>query len=129
MPSPPHPERQKEEVGRRLRALREALDLEGATFAASIGVAKNTYSHWETGRNLPDIYAMGRVWDQYGVDLNYIFLGRTGTLPADLRVKVAEALNELADYTTSDLAERQSARDAAPTKRGHGRPRKTITAS
>jgi DNA-binding XRE family transcriptional regulator len=91
-PSTPH-DRTPEAVGYRLRILRAALDdIAAKDVCAAINVATNTYSQWEKGRSLPDLLAMTRLWDHFGADLNYIYLGRTDTLPFELAMKIREKL-------------------------------------
>lgn len=91
-PATPH-DRKPEAVGYRLRVLRAALDdIAAKDVCAAINVAPNTYSQWEKGRSLPDLLAMTRLWDRFGADLNYIYLGRTDTLAFDLAMKIREKL-------------------------------------
>lgn len=90
--SPPHPERSKEMVGFRLRTLREALKLSAKDMCAAVTVEQNTWSQWENGKRLADLTAMSRLWDRFGATLEYIYLGRTETLPFELAMKVREKL-------------------------------------
>lgn len=41
---------------------------------------------------MADLAAMSRVWDVTGADLNYIFLGRTDTMPHELAMTVRALL-------------------------------------
>lgn len=86
--------RDKEEVGARLRGLREALGQSAKDFATSLGVAQNTWSQWETGKRMADLIAMSRVWEMTGATLDYIYLGRTDTLPLDLAQRLRAGMNQ-----------------------------------
>lgn len=88
----PHPERAPEEVGRRLRTLREALGLSAKAMCEALTVAPNTWSQWESGKRMADLSAMSRLWDHFGATLEYTYLGRTDTLPFELAMKVRERL-------------------------------------
>lgn len=80
------------EVGRRLVALRKALDLKAKDMCGQVNVEANTWSQWEKGKRLAPVDAMMRVADVYGADLNYIYMGSTSSMPHELAVKVREQL-------------------------------------
>lgn len=53
------------EIGKRLKKLRENLDLTQRVFASNCGMAQTTYSHYETGLNLittMNAYAICKVY-------------------------------------------------------------------
>lgn len=78
----------KREVGARLAATRHALELDAKTLCQQIVVAQNTYSQWETGKNLPDLTAMNRFGARYGVTLDWIYRGDLKGLPHFLAAKL-----------------------------------------
>lgn len=79
----------------RLIALREALGLSSGDFADSIGIDRSSYSKIEKAKKpiLPP--TANRIWKLYGVDMNYIYLGRIDTLPAHLSSKITKKLTAL----------------------------------
>jgi transcriptional regulator with XRE-family HTH domain len=111
----PHPERSKEAVGRRLVAAREALGLKAKQLCAELNVAENTWNQWEKGKRMADLLAMARLWDRHGIDLNFIFMGRTDQLPYDLAIKIVQPLDEPSASRRDDIAAAQS-KKAEPKK-------------
>ena len=76
----------------RLIALREALKLSKADFADSIGIDRSSYSKIEKA-NKPILPPTAhKIFQQYGVDMNYIYLGRLDTLPAHLSASITKNL-------------------------------------
>ncbi|HBT37592.1 MAG TPA: XRE family transcriptional regulator, partial [Hyphomonas sp.] len=72
----------------RLIAVREALGLNKAEFADRIGIDRSSYTKIEKAEKplLPQ-FAF-RIWELWGVDMNYIYLGRLDNLPGHLSEKV-----------------------------------------
>ena len=80
-------------VARRLIALREALGLGKGEFADMIGIDRSSYTKIEKGlKPLLPQYAF-RIWQLYGVDMNYIYLGQVGGLPNRLSSNVTTHLH------------------------------------
>lgn len=75
-------------VARRLAAAREALGLSKAEFADTIGIDRSSYTKIEKGLKplLPPTAVL--IFQLYGVDLNYLYLGQLGGLPSNLSSKV-----------------------------------------
>jgi transcriptional regulator with XRE-family HTH domain len=71
-------------VGGRLRSMRKMLGLKSAQMCDILGIARNTYSQWESGVNLPDVRAMVDLCDRFGVTLDYIYRGDKSGLPLRL---------------------------------------------
>lgn len=88
MPRAPRTDLYKKEVGERLTATRHALELEAKALCEQIVVAQNTYSQWETGKNLPDMTAMVRLSKRYGITLDWIYQGDPKGLPHFLASKL-----------------------------------------
>lgn len=65
-----------EMVSPRLALVREALGLSKAEFADAIGLDRSSYTKVEKAEKplLPHIAF--KIWELYGVDMNYIYLGR-----------------------------------------------------
>lgn len=81
-------------VARRLAALRTALDLSRAEFADMLGVDRSSYTKIENGAKPLLPYAAYRIYELFGVDMNYVYLGQVGGVPADLSKKLMTALSE-----------------------------------
>lgn len=80
-------------IARRLTAVREALGMSKSELADALGIDRSSYSKIEKGAKpmLPkDAY---RLWQLFGVDLNYVYLGQVRGLPAELSSKVTTHLN------------------------------------
>lgn len=79
-----------EEIGKRLKALREAHDLNSAELAARLDVQRTYWSRWETGkRPIPPDIAF-RLTTIFPVDLDYIYLGDLRQVPVELQTKLEE---------------------------------------
>lgn len=70
-------------AGRRLRAVREALNIGQAAFGHILGVERTTLANWEAGR-LPDVRAMVRLWQKLGVPLEWIYGGALRGVPYEV---------------------------------------------
>ena len=80
-------------VARRLIALRAALGVGKGEFADIIGIDRSSYTKIEKGAKplLPQ-YAF-RIWQLYGVDMNYLYLGQVGGVPLKLSSAVTTHLH------------------------------------
>ena len=77
----PRPSEHLEIIGHRLRAARMALDYSSGEFAASIDVASNTYSQWESGARLLDTLAAVRLCETHKLSMDWFYRGDAFTLP------------------------------------------------
>ncbi len=60
-------------VGKKLRMLRQQSKLSQQQFAMKYGVSCQAVSKWETARNLPDIWILKKICEDYNVALDYFF--------------------------------------------------------
>ena len=70
--------RSPEQIGRRLRQLREAMNYGGrqqARFAKEMGLEPPLYNHYETGRRPITMTSALRISDRTGVPLDWILKG------------------------------------------------------
>lgn len=72
----------------RLAAIRTALGLSKAEFADRIGIDRSSYTKIENGSKPILRPLAARIWQLYGIDLNFIYLGQVGGLPSNLSSKV-----------------------------------------
>jgi transcriptional regulator with XRE-family HTH domain len=78
-------------VGRRLRACREAVDLDQPDFA-QWGIERTRLSQWENGRRAPNAFSLIPFCERFGISLDYIFRGDPRALPHGLYGKIMEKL-------------------------------------
>lgn len=78
-------------IGARMAFIRSVFALSQNEIAAVADVKKANVSHWENGRARPTIAQASKIADRLGLTLDYIFLGRSQTLPYAVAVKLAEA--------------------------------------
>lgn len=79
-----------EQIGRRLRLLREAIGKEKAEMADLLGMERTYWSRFEGGkRPITDAFAALLV-ERFGVTLDFLILGRWDKLPFDLASKMRE---------------------------------------
>jgi len=80
-------------VGPRVKAVRLALGLSGHEFSEMIGIDASSLSKIEHGKKPLLPYTAYKIFECYGVDMNFIYLGQVGGLPLDLSKKVISHLN------------------------------------
>ncbi len=56
----------------RIRDLREDMDLRQSDLAEKTGIDQRTISNYETGKTLPDAYALIQLADFFGVSIDYL---------------------------------------------------------
>ncbi|MBQ8374366.1 MAG: helix-turn-helix transcriptional regulator [Clostridia bacterium] len=56
----------------RIRDLREDMDLRQSDLAEKTGIDQRTISNYETGKTLPDAYALIKLADFFGVSIDYL---------------------------------------------------------
>lgn len=81
-------------VANRLIKLREAMGLSKAEFSDRIGIDRSSYTKIEKGEKpiLPkDAQHIFALW---GVDMNYIYLGRVDGLPSHLSAIITRNLTD-----------------------------------
>jgi transcriptional regulator with XRE-family HTH domain len=83
-------------IAERLRMTREALGIKKQKeFAERADISPNTYNQWEKGRVYPDLQYVIRLRDEYGLTLDWIYLGDPSGLPYRIaRLLKQEALQE-----------------------------------
>lgn len=76
------------DVGVRLKAAREALELSAAELCRRAKIPPNNYGNWEGGFARPSVDAAQKLADQLGVTLDYIYKGDMRGLPYSLTSKM-----------------------------------------
>ena len=61
-----------ENMGRRIRDLREDMDLTQTAVAKITGIDQKTLSNYETGKTNPDSYAIIKLAEFFGVTTDYL---------------------------------------------------------
>jgi transcriptional regulator with XRE-family HTH domain len=80
--APNNHHRSLEAIAERLRMTREALGVrKQKDFAERAQISPNTYNQWEKGRVYPDLQYAIRLCDEYGITLDWIYLGDPSGLP------------------------------------------------
>lgn len=79
-------------VGERLRRLRVAAGYSSQVeYAEALQISPQRYNHWERGRRLPDLWAIGRIISMTGATADWIFFGNQASMPIDLMRRVQAA--------------------------------------
>lgn len=87
----------------RIKDLREDRDMRQSDLARETGIDQRTISNYETGRTVPDAYALVRLADFFDVSIDYL-VGRTEQdLSAQMKRvklidKIKDELEELKRY-------------------------------
>lgn len=71
-------------IGRRLVALRGALGLTLTEVCKITGIAKNTWSQWESGKQRPQLDFAITICHHSGVTLDWLYFGDPSGLPVRL---------------------------------------------
>ena len=83
-----------EQVGARLRVMREALGLRASEISDQIGMNRAYWSRFENGKRVLTLDMAYKICKAYPVTLDYLFLGRVHSLRADIASKILPLLNE-----------------------------------
>lgn len=79
---------QKEEIGKRLSATRQALNLDQGAFAKKAGLAPNTYNQYEKGERVPKVEQAISLCETYNITLDWIYRGDPSGLNYDVALKI-----------------------------------------
>ncbi len=80
-------------VGRRLEALRHALNLSRKDFSDSFGLDPSSYTKTAGGEKQLRSEAAYAIAERWGVTMDYLFRGRLAELPEHLRESILKHLN------------------------------------
>lgn len=69
------------EIGNRLKAARLALGLSQKDLYDALGVKAAAWSHWESGKRMPDPVVMFDLYERHGITLEWIYGGDPKGLP------------------------------------------------
>lgn len=72
----------KKEIGKKLKDLRDSLNLSQLKFADKCGISQTTYSHYETGLNLITTMNAYAICKTYNVSMDWL-VGRTKNTKID----------------------------------------------
>lgn len=78
-------------IGERLVLTRMALEMAPGAFATSAGIAKSTYSQYETGERTPSLPYALKLCERYELTLDWIYRGD----PSGLKYALAEQIIKL----------------------------------
>lgn len=81
-------------------------------FAERLGVHRNSVVGWEAGKRLPDGESLVRMSEEFGADVAYILMGRTGGVAPALRPDEEQLL---AHYRAAHSDARERIRQIAAT--------------
>ena len=79
-------------VSRRLEALRDALGMNKAEFADLIEIDRSSYTKIEKGDKPLLPRQAFKIYERFGVDMNYIYLGQIGGVPQRLSSALTSSL-------------------------------------
>ena len=112
-----------EQIGKRLRALREGVRLTQVNMAEILGVQQSRINRFETGRSTPPPEVFIKYADYFNVSMDYLYC------------RTDEPRGKLYDYQPQALKDKtEQNRDlspikatcSAPTAPGHTRPQEAI---
>lgn len=86
-----------EQIGYRLRLLREALGLGKAEMADLLGIERTYWSRFEGGKRAITDPMAALLVARFGVDMDFIILGRWEHVPFELAAKMQEVDRNLSN--------------------------------
>lgn len=81
------------EIGRRLKATRQALGLRARDIHRATGIGESAWSQYENGRRFPDLMQMLPFAERFGVPLDWIYRGILTAVPFELAQSILEQLS------------------------------------
>lgn len=87
----------------RIKDLREDRDMRQSDLALAVGIDQRTISNYETGKTMPDAYALIKLADFFDVSIDYLLCRVNTNLSNDAKRqnlinKIQEELEELKKY-------------------------------
>lgn len=95
MNQPPPLPHSRSEIGRRLKATRQALGLRARDVHRATGIGESTWSQYENGRRFPELLQILPFADRFGVSLDWIYRGILSAVPFELAQDIRERLEKL----------------------------------
>lgn len=80
-------------IGNRLKAARMALDLSQKDLYDTLGVKAAAWSHWESGKRMPDPVVMFELYKLHGITLEWIYGGDPRGLPFGVAQTILKAVS------------------------------------
>jgi transcriptional regulator with XRE-family HTH domain len=81
-----------QQIGERLRLLRVAAGYSNQVeYAEALDISPQRYNHWERGRRMPDLWAIGRICTMTGATADWIYFGVVSAMPIDLMRRITSA--------------------------------------
>lgn len=77
------------DIAERITAFREYLDMSASEFAREHGFSTSQLSNWEAGTRRISVDAAMRLYERYGLSLDFIYLGRLSALPHNLATELS----------------------------------------
>ena len=74
----------------RLKQLRNSRELSQDALAKKIGIAQQTYGHWETGRTEPDHATLTCIADFFNVSVDYLLGRKDSPAPSSQKTNLSQ---------------------------------------
>jgi transcriptional regulator with XRE-family HTH domain len=87
---PPLPH-SREEIGRRLKATRQALGLRARDIHRATGITESAWSQYEKGRRFPNLIQILPFADRFGIPLDWIYRGIVAAVPYEIAQHILDA--------------------------------------
>ncbi|EFM01269.1 MAG: helix-turn-helix domain-containing protein [Hoylesella marshii] len=71
-----------QQIGQRLKGLREVLNIPAEEVADLCGISLEHYHNIEAGRSDPSVYRLAKISKRYGIDLNVLLFGEEPKMSA-----------------------------------------------
>lgn len=84
------------DIGQRLEAVREALDLSAADLCKAIGIGHNAWTQYKKGERKVTTSVASRLYKRYGVSYDFIYEADLRSLPHNLAVKIQKRMRQTA---------------------------------
>ena len=105
-----------QQIGQRLRGLREVLEIPVEEIAELCGISLEHYQKIEEGEADPGVYRLSKIAKRYGIDLNVLLFGEEPRMSAYFITRKGQGLsvNRRKDYKYQSLGSGFRGRKADP---------------
>jgi transcriptional regulator with XRE-family HTH domain len=93
------------QAGLRLRAARQVLDVSQEVLAAQIKVERAALANWEQGSRLVSVLAMMRLYQRFGIPLEWIYCGELRQVPYEIGEQLKDEAAKIGAVVGGPVAE------------------------
>lgn len=90
------------DIGERIKSFRAYLEMDAVDFSDKHGFSRSQLGNWEAGSRRISVDAAMRLYELYGLSLDFIYLGRLSALPHNLATALSSSPDDSATSKSKD---------------------------